>query len=364
LSALKAPATGFAGAIIDWQRKAGRHDLPWQKTRDPYRIWLAEVMLQQTQVATVIPYYLRFLQAFPDVAALASAPLDEVMRRWSGLGYYSRARNLHRCAREVLEQHGGRFPADARALEGLPGIGRSTAAAIAAFAHGKRAAILDGNVRRVLCRVFGVEGWPGERAVEKRLWALADRELPDEDIEGYTQGLMDLGATVCVRTRPACERCPVIARCVAHREAMVARLPSPRPARVSPQRACRMFAIRRDNLWLLEKRPPSGIWGGLWSLPQTAEAEGVEPAQGQAERIALRHGLRIAPPEALESFVHVFTHLRLRIEPFVCEATGVHGVSAPGAIWLPAAEVADAALPRPVKRLLLAIAGESAPMTS
>lgn len=349
----------FAAAVVDWQRREGRHDLPWQGTRDAYRIWLSEVMLQQTQVATVVPYYQRFLEAFPDVAALAGAPLDQVMRLWSGLGYYSRARNLHRCAVEVVERHGGRFPVDAGTLETLPGIGRSTAAAIAVFAGGARAAILDGNVKRVLCRAFGVAGWPGERAVEKRLWELAEGELPEAGIETYTQGLMDLGATVCTRSRPACERCPVAGRCVALREDAVARLPAPRPARAVPLRECRMLAIRQGDAWLVEKRPPSGIWGGLWSLPQGEIADGASGTpQAFAAEVAARHGLAITAPEAPEAaapFVHAFTHFRLRIEPFVCRVVGARGAAAPGAVWLARDEVPGAALPRPVKRLLMAL---------
>ncbi len=195
----------FSQDLIAWQKQHGRHQLPWQQTRDAYRIWLSEIMLQQTQVTTVIPYYHRFLQQFPTVRALAAAPVDQVMSMWAGLGYYTRARNLHRCAQAIVQQHGGVFPADVKSLAALPGIGLSTAAAITAFAYGTRAAILDGNVKRVLCRVFGIEGFPGQLAVERQLWQLAASLLPEGDIEAYTQGLMDLGATVCTRGRPKCE---------------------------------------------------------------------------------------------------------------------------------------------------------------
>ena len=351
----------FAERVIAWQRSTGRHDLPWQGTRDAYRIWLSEVMLQQTQVATVIPYYQRFLEAFPRVDALAAAPLDRVMALWSGLGYYSRARNLHRCAIEVVTRHGGAFPVHPEVLGTLPGIGRSTAAAIAVFSAGERAAILDGNVRRVFCRAFGIDGWPGERSVEKILWALAERELPETGIEAYTQGLMDLGATVCTRSRPACERCPVAERCIALQTDRVAELPAPRPSRVVPQRACRMLAIRRGDGWLVEKRPPAGIWGGLWCLPQTEAVNGEpEAAVALADRLAGRHGLRLSAPVpslAAPPFVHAFTHFRLQIETWRCDVTGASGAAAPGAIWLADDEIRGAALPQPVKRLLLALRG-------
>lgn len=352
--------TDFAAEVVAWQRAEGRHDLPWQGTRDPYRIWLSEVMLQQTRVATVLPYYERFLERFPDLATLAGAPLEQVMRLWSGLGYYGRARNLHRCAQEVLERHGGRFPSDAAGLAMLPGVGRSTAAAIAVFAGGAREAILDGNVKRVLCRVFGVEGWPGEPAVEQRLWDLARRELPETGIEAYTQGLMDLGATVCTRNRPSCERCPVSARCIARAGDRVASLPGPRPPRATPLRRCRMLAIRRDDSWLVEKRPTEGIWGGLWSLPQGEIPDRhCGSPQDFAIEVAARHGLALgepAAPGAVPPFVHAFTHFRLRIEPYVCDVLQARDAAVPGARWLRRDEVPDAALPRPVKRLLTALA--------
>lgn len=344
----------FAGAVIDWQLQEGRHGLPWQGTRDPYRIWLSEIMLQQTQVSTVIPYYLRFLDSFPDVFALAAAEADEVMRHWSGLGYYSRARNLHRCARQVVSDHAGRFPVDPAALEQLPGIGRSTAAAIAVFSSGAPAAILDGNVKRVLCRFFGVEGWPGERSVQQDLWRIAGRELPDTRIEAYTQGLMDLGATVCRRSRPDCVRCPLAAGCVASRLGATDRLPASRPVRRLPERACRMLVIGHADHWLVERRPPTGIWGGLWSLPQS-EPQACLCDGGErefVEGVAARHGLGVEGFTALPGVRHAFTHFRLSIQPLRVDAVRVAGAAAPGALWLAARDVSGAALPRPVKTLL------------
>ena len=278
----------FADRVIRWQQSHGRRDLPWQGTRDAYRIWVSEIMLQQTQVAAVIPYYTRFLQRFPDVCALASSPSPDVMAAWAGLGYYSRARNLHRCAQAVVERHEGRFPATVDALSALPGIGRSTAAAIAAFAFGERAAILDGNVKRVFARHFGVEGYPGATAVERRLWSIAERELPASGIEGYTQGLMDLGATLCVRVRPRCGDCPVAVTCVAKAQGRTAELPAPRPAKARPVRHATVVIVRDDRgALLLETRPPTGIWGGLVSLPEF-DAEADDRAIGVGDRRAIR----------------------------------------------------------------------------
>ncbi len=356
--------TEFAAALIDWQQHAGRHDLPWQRTRDPYRIWVSEIMLQQTQVSTVLGYYERFLASFPDVGALAAAPLEQVLAHWSGLGYYSRARNLHACARAVVERHGGAFPEDPAALEALPGIGRSTAAAVAAFAWGVPAPILDGNVKRVLCRVFAVEGYPGERAVEQRLWALAARELPpagEGRMEAYTQALMDLGATLCVRTRPRCADCPVADRCEARALGRVDTLPTPRPARVTETRSADWLLLRAGDAVLLERRASSGLWGGLWSLPEPAPplraAAGEPPldADAIADWMAARIGSlpRSQAPGSVAEVRHAFTHFRLRARVWQVLLPGETRPPAPaGHLWLLLSEVDGAPLPRPVKTLL------------
>ncbi|MBI4756789.1 MAG: A/G-specific adenine glycosylase [Betaproteobacteria bacterium] len=337
----------FAAALLAWQRCHGRHDLPWQGGRDPYRIWLSEVMLQQTRVATVVPYFQRFVERFPDVAALAAAPPDAVLGLWSGLGYYARARNLHRAARAVMERHGGRFPRSAAALAELPGIGRSTAAAVAVFAFGERAAILDGNVRRVLARCFGVEGWPGERLVGQRLWGLAASLLPQGEIESYTQGLMDLGATLCLPRRPRCGACPVAAQCVARRDARVAELPAPRPRRVVPEKVVTVLVLRQGDGVLLERRPATGVWGGLMSLPELPEGEDA------AAWAAGRLGLQVEVQGRLAPVRHGFTHFRLEMRPLLCAVRGeVAMAGEPLLSPVRDRDLAQAALPAPVRRLL------------
>jgi A/G-specific adenine glycosylase len=342
----------FAKRLTAWQRRHGRHDLPWQGTRDPYAIWVSEIMLQQTQVATVIPYYRRFLARFPDLASLAAAPEDDVLALWSGLGYYSRARNLHRAARLVMEHHGGAFPRDSRSIAALPGVGRSTAAAIAAFAWGERGAILDGNVKRVLARCFAVEGFPGARAVEQRLWALAQALLPPRGIEDYTQALMDLGATLCTRANPRCGDCPARDLCVAHREGRTADLPSPRPRRVLPRRETAMLLLLRQGDILLEKRPPAGIWGGLWCLPE------ADPAEDAAELCRRRFGAEVGEALALPALEHGLTHFRLRIHPRLAHVRALRGAARePGLLWMSLEDALGAALPAPVRKLLRACAG-------
>jgi A/G-specific adenine glycosylase len=338
----------FSTRLLAWQRKYGRHDLPWQDGTDPYRIWLSEIMLQQTQVDTVIPYYKRFLARFPDIATLAAAPVEDVMALWSGLGYYARARNLHRAAQVVAHEHGGTFPRSAGTIAELPGIGRSTAAAIAAFAYGERAAILDGNVKRVLCRIFGVDGFPGERAVEQRLWVLAESLLPERDIGRYIQAQMDLGATLCTRARPACVRCPFHDGCVARRDGRIAALPQPRPKKVVPRRSARHAVIVHDGAVLLERRPPTGIWGGLLALPEIpADAADVT---AWATR---RYGLATRPAQALAPLTHAFTHFVLELQPLLLDVITAQGLADDGTLsWLPLAARDDAALPTPVRRIL------------
>jgi len=353
----------FAARLIAWQRQHGRHDLPWQNTRDPYRIWLSEIMLQQTQVSTVIPYYARFLERFPTVGALAAAPLDDVMALWAGLGYYSRARNLHRCAQVVADQHGGAFPASVDALAELPGIGRSTAAAIASFAFGARATILDGNVKRVLARVFGIDGFPGEKRVENAMWTLAESLVPgddasDADVGAYTQGLMDLGATLCVRGKPDCARCPFSVDCVANATGRQRELPGARPKKTVPTRRTWMLVLLDGDTVMLEKRPPTGIWGGLWSLPEA-------PDEAALAGRALTFGAN-GPASPLASLTHTFTHFRLDIEPRVIElGAGDRTPSASSALeaqdartaWVALREIDAFGVPAPVRKLLDGLRG-------
>jgi A/G-specific adenine glycosylase len=349
----------FSKAVIRWQKQYGRHALPWQNTRDAYRIWLSEIMLQQTQVAAVIPYYQRFLARFPDLATLAAAPADEVMAHWSGLGYYSRARNLHRCAQRVLAEHGGVFPSDPMLLAALPGIGRSTAAAIAAFAYGTRAAILDGNVKRVFCRVFGIEGFPGTKPVEDDLWQRAVALLPAKDVEAYTQGLMDLGATVCARSRPSCTSCPLAQRCIAHATGRAHLLPARKPKKAVPQKRAAMLVITQADRVLLEQRPDSGIWGGLLSLPELTDPEAAVTDEGALESqlsVASAPFGVMASWERLPAFSHGFTHFKLHVSPYRIRLGRRLDMAAQSRhIWYETHRLADAPLPAPIKKLLLAI---------
>ena len=342
----------FAAKLIRWQQLHGRHNLPWQNTRDPYAVWLSEIMLQQTQVATVVPYYLRFLQCYPDIDSLALAPLDEVLALWSGLGYYARGRNLHQAAQMIVSQHGGEFPRDVAAIQQLPGIGRSTAAAIAVFAYGEHCAILDGNVKRVFARCFGIDGYPGEKNTETLLWHKAEQLLPKKEtkgeIETYTQALMDLGATVCTRSKPQCTACPLQTDCIAFKERRVDQLPTPKPRKPLPQKETVLLLLLQHGEILLEKRPPTGIWGGLWCLPEMPLAENA------AAYCMRQFGLKVQPLPELPPLDHSFTHFKLRIHPRPLQVVA-HTPAARqnGAIWLAFEDALGAAIPTPVRRLLL-----------
>ena len=345
----------FAASLIDWHARHGRHDLPWQRRRTAYRVWVSEIMLQQTQVATVIPYYERFMQRFPDVGTLAAAPLDEVLHLWSGLGYYARARNLQRAAVRIAQEHGGRFPTSFEAVADLPGIGRSTAGAILALSRGERFPILDGNVRRVLSRHFAVAGSALDRATLETLWKLSDECTPTERVDVYTQAVMDLGATVCVRRNPACTDCPVSASCVARRTGRQHELPSPKPARTRRQRQVFMLAAVRENgEVLLERRPESGVWGGLWCLPEFSSATA---AADYAQRM-LEAPARPVPLAAVE---HAFTHFDLVITPLLAHCAGSAAAPDPAlSQWYRARAPARLGLPAPIRLLLEQLAGPAA----
>jgi len=344
---LDSPDRSFAGRVIAWQARAGRHDLPWQNTRDPYRVWLSEVMLQQTQVATVRAYFARFVAELPTVATLAAASEDQVLGLWSGLGYYSRARNLHRCAKEVVSRHGGRFPERAELLQTLPGIGRSTAAAITSLCFGERVAILDANVRRVLTRVLGFDGDLASARSERELWSLAESLLPSEGqsaaMPRYTQGMMDLGATVCLPKAPACEQCPVAADC----RARAVGAPERYPVR---SRKLRRTALSQWLLWLqrpdgavwLERRPAPGVWAGLYSFPAFPDRQALERAPGAwlPERA-----------EDLPVVKHVLTHKDLYLHVVRYRAAADAAPPLAGQ-WFTAAEWPGLGLPAPVRQWL------------
>nr|WP_295356482.1 A/G-specific adenine glycosylase [Accumulibacter sp.] len=348
MSAADAAGSGFAERVVAWQRVNGRHALPWQETRDPYHVWLSEIMLQQTQVRSVIPYYQRFRARFPTIEGLAAAPLASVLEAWSGLGYYARARNLHRCAQTIISRHGGEFPCDPQITERLPGIGRSTAAAIGVFAFGRRAAILDGNVRRVLARCFAVDGSASAAADRRRLWALAESLLPTTEIEAYSQGLMDLGATLCVHRQPACDRCPLASLCAARQQGRQAALPVPVARKPLPERRGSVIVLTDGRQVLLERRPASGIWGGLLSLP--------EVVGGSVEALAQRHGCRLLMASELPSVRHRFTHFRLTLAVLRADVEFIARSACEDRWhWLPLERVGEAALPTPTRRLLLSL---------
>jgi A/G-specific adenine glycosylase len=350
----------IAGPLLAWFDHSGRKDLPWQRDPAPYRVWVSEIMLQQTQVAVVIPYFQRFMLRLPTLADLAAAPLDEVLALWSGLGYYARARNLHRAACLIQDRDGGSFPTDIREVQALPGIGRSTAGAIVSLALGQRHPILDGNVKRVLARHFGVEGWPGEAKVLAELWRLAERHTPAERVGDYNQAMMDLGATLCTRSAPQCRACPLAPTCVASIEGRQQGLPQARPARTLPRRHTLMILARnpRGEI-LLERRPPAGIWGGLWSLPEAAPD--TDPGDWCRTR------LQCAPQriEMLPGRRHTFSHfaLDIRIAALWCPGAPA-GVADDGRTqWVGRAVIRELGLPAPVRSIIAAATGNPEPST-
>lgn len=392
---MNAPLTSLAQRVISWQRQHGRHGLPWQNTQDPYRVWLSEIMLQQTQVATVIGYFERFTNSFPNVESLANASIEDVLLHWAGLGYYARARNLHACAKQVVELWNGKFPTQADTLQTLPGIGPSTAAAIAAFCFGQRTPILDGNVKRVYCRFFGVEGDPSSRLVTQQLWQHAHHATPSLELTvtepdamaRFTQGLMDLGATCCTRRNPDCIRCPLMADCVANLTHRTHTLPSPRMTRVKPERSTMMLIISAktagfatDHLAdnkpairaiLLQKRPSKGIWGGLWSLPECQADDGlaadlnryVDPDDGkQSAKLKViqwctKHGIQKPTLLRMAAFRHTFTHFHLHIQPWSIEINDFNHIDLSASNdtlqWVSVDQLHLFGMPAPVQNLLM-----------
>lgn len=349
-------AENFASRVLSWFDRHGRKNLPWQQDISPYRVWVSEIMLQQTQVATVIPYFERFMSRFPTVQALASADIDQVLHLWTGLGYYARARNLHKAAQLICSNHQGEFPASVEQLEALPGIGRSTAGAIAALSMQLRAPILDGNVKRVLARYFAIAGWPEQSAIKKTFWDIAERLTPQQRVADYTQAMMDLGATVCVRGKPDCTVCPLHEDCRARVENSIANFPGRKPRKTLPVKATTMLVVQDSkNRVLLEKRPPQGIWGSLYSFPEMTEdsesaARQVLPQLNQLDRTR----------PILEPLRHTFSHYHLDISPVRYRTHEQIGAVADSDRWLwyPLDHSLQVGLAAPVKKLLNRLAEE------
>ena len=339
----------FSKQILKWFDKHGRHDLPWQKNRNAYRVWVAEIMLQQTQVKTVIPYYQNFLKVFPTVSSLATASLDEVLSHWAGLGYYSRARNLHKAAEVIIEFHQGKFPQYYDDVLALPGIGPSTAGAILAQAFNQQHAILDGNVKRVLSRFHAIDGWSGRSAISQRLWEKARQHTPDKRVDDYTQAIMDLGATLCVRSKPLCVSCPLNLDCEAYLSDCVALYPTKKPKKVIPVKQIQMLIIKNSaGAVLLEKRPPSGIWGGLWSLPEVDIGDDVTNYCASEWSLSAEHDKQGEP------FRHTFSHYHLDITPCWINTDGEMGQigEQKELVWCDTKNLHKVGVPKPVASLL------------
>jgi len=339
----------FSDLLLTWFDTHGRHDLPWQHPRSPYRVWLSEIMLQQTQVATVIPYFEKFLRHCPDLKSLANAELDDVVALWAGLGYYTRARNLHRTAKICTQLHQGELPITLDELVALPGIGRSTAAAILSQAHDLPFAILDGNVKRTLCRYYGINGWPGAPTVEKELWRLSEKLLPEKRNADYTQAIMDFGATLCTRSKPRCTQCPLNKKCLAFIENRVAELPQKKPSKKIPTRHTVMLVFLNNQIEvLLSRRPAKGVWSGMWSLPEVSDLDEARPLLQQLVKNIDSNNI------ALAEFQHTFSHYHLMIKPYCWrELQARHRIADNDSIRWQALNKLDAVgLPAPVKKLL------------
>lgn len=341
----------FSQPLLAWFDKHGRKDLPWQQNPTPYRVWISEIMLQQTQVATVIPYYHRFMAQFPGLEQLAKAPLDDVLGHWSGLGYYARARNLHKAAQQVVQQHGGELPCSQEALEALPGIGRSTAGAIVAIACGKAATILDGNVKRVLTRYHAIPGWPGQSAVAKTLWEVAEQSTPSQRVADYTQAIMDLGATLCTRASPACTQCPLKRDCEAYKQGNPKAFPTPKPRKQRPLKTRHFLIIENpQKKILLARRPPTGIWGGLWSLPELEDDLQLD------SYLQTNYQLSIQQKEVWPTLKHQFSHFELKIIPIFVQVeytpTMLKEMASEAMVWYNTRHSPPGGLPAPVAKLL------------
>lgn len=340
----------FSQQVLRWFDQYGRKGLPWQQPRTAYRVWLSEIMLQQTQVKTVIPYFLKFIDHFPTVHDLAGAKEDDVMSLWAGLGYYARARNLHRCAKTVVSAWQGVFPDNVDDLQSLPGIGRSTAGAIVAQAYGKRAVILDGNVKRVLCRYRMIAGWPGTTSVQKRLWQLADELTPEARVADYTQAMMDLGATCCTRSHPRCVDCPVRSNCQAYAQSRVADFPEKKPRKVLPVKTTHMLVCRYRAEILMYKRPPAGLWGSLWCLP---ELEGPLSDEQLRHVLEEKFGLDMLSATAGTGFRHSFSHFHLDIRPWHIQVEDQASTVREACFsWFHPETAMTLGIPRPVERII------------
>jgi len=347
-------AHSFAPLVLDWYQRFGRKTLPWQLEKTPYKVWLSEVMLQQTQVATVIPYFERFMQRFPTVADLAAAPQDEVLHLWTGLGYYARARNLHKAAQQVVDKHQGVFPTSFEEVADLPGVGRSTAGAVLSLSLGLHFPILDGNVKRVLARCYAIDGWPGEKKVENRLWKISEEVTPAKGVEQFNQAMMDLGAMVCTRSKPKCELCPLNTRCLAYAHHSWQKYPGKKPKKTLPEKTAFMLMIQHGDLVWLEQRPSVGLWGGLFCFPQFSSEQELE--NGVA-----KYGVSVEKLEQMVAFRHTFSHFHLDIVPMWLNiATVASGCMDEGAgLWYNLAQPQSVGLAAPVASLLAQLAKSS-----